>query len=46
MAKAQLCHIPLSLRNLRAAVDYFINAFGREEVGGTGRGTINGLMEC
>ena len=40
MAKARMRHIALSVKDPRKAADFFINAFGLEEVGGSGRGTI------
>ena len=40
MAKARMRHIALSVKDSRKAADFLINAYGLEEVGGFGRGTI------
>ncbi len=40
MAKAKMRHIALSVKNPRESADFFIEAFGMDEVGCSGRGTI------
>lgn len=40
MSKGKLRHIALSVKDPRESADFFINAFGMEEVGASGTGTI------